>query len=211
MSSPKILIACEFSGRIRDSFLDLGYDAISCDLLPTASPGPHIKGDVSEVLQEPWDLVIAHPSCTYLCNSGVRHLYKDGKKVNGIDGGRINSMVKGANFFRRCLEANSPLIAVENPIMHGHARNSVGRGPDFSVQPWMFGDPHTKRTCFWTVGLPPLVPDYKSKEDFFARTAFTEIYPTTHYTSPGPDRWKKRSITYPGIAHAIAQQWGPLL
>lgn len=183
----KILVACEFSGTVRDAFIAAGHDAISCDLLPTEKPGPHIQGDVTPLLREPWDLVIAHPPCTYLANSGVRWLHEQP--------GRWDRMRKAAAFFIACLDANAPKVAVENPVMHSHAGI---RKPDFTVQPWQFGHPETKRACFWTVNLPPLAPtDAVDGRD--ARV---------HKMSPSADRWKKRSITYPGIAYAMAEQWG---
>ena len=189
----KVLIACEFSGRVRDAFLALGYDAISCDLLPTESPGPHICGDVLPLLREPWDLIIAHPPCTYMANSGVRWLYE---KL-----GRWELMREGAVFFKQFLDANSPRIAVENPVMHRHAAEIIGHRQDFSVQPWQFGDPFRKRTCFWTIGLPALVPTTPE-----ATADGTEAY--CHMLGPSPDRWKLRSMTYPGIANALADQYG---
>src|SRR6056297_904353 len=142
----KVLIACEYSGRVRDAFIALGHDAVSCDLLPSESPGPHIQGDVRELLREPWDLVIAHPPCTYLANSGVRWR---------VERGEWEQIAEAAEFFRACLGANAPCVAVENPVMHRYGREAVGRGPNFTVQPWQFGDPLRKRTCFWVRGLPP--------------------------------------------------------
>lgn len=189
----KVLVACEYSGRVRDAFIAVGHDAISCDLLPSEAPGPHIQGDVLDVIQEPWDLVIAHPPCTRLCNSGVRWLEERNLWAE---------MEDGAFFFLSCLNANSPRVAVENPVMHRYAREIVGRGPDFTVQPWQFGDNAKKRTCFWTRGLPPL----KATSDLDGTTAKAEC----HTASPGPDRWKERSRTYPGIARAMAEQWGSL-
>lgn len=200
----------------------LGCNAISCDLEDTTWPGNHIVGDATPYLYDArkagchkswWDLVIGHPPCTYLANSGVRHLYVDGKKENGPDHVRWKKMLKGAAFFMKILNgANAKRVAVENPIMHGYAKRQGPSYPSFTVQPWMFGDPESKATCFWVRGdLPPLVPEYPTVEDFLARTAFTKIYQTTHNTAPGPDRWKKRSITFPGIAHALAQQWRHLL
>lgn len=185
----RVLVACEYSGRVRDAFLARGHDAISCDLLPTEVPGPHVQGDVSALLREPWDLVIAHPPCTYLANSGVRWLHTDPS--------RWERMREGAAFFMACLGANAPRVAVENPVMHGHAGI---RKPDFTVQPWQFGDPAKKRTCFWTKGLSPLTPT----SEMTAKDAVAEC----HLARPGPDRWKLRSRTYPGIAQAIADQWG---
>ena len=189
----RVLAACEYSGRVRDAFNAIGHDAISCDLLPSEAPGPHIQGDVLELLKEPWDLVIAHPPCTRLCNSGVRWLHE--RNLWG-------DMVAGAEFFRACLNANAPAVAVENPVMHKYAREICGEH-SFTVQPWQFGDPAKKRTCFWTIGLPPLTPTS-------ALTA-ADARPDCHHASPGPDRWKERSRTYPGIARAMAEQWGGFL
>ena len=186
----RILVACEYSGTVRDALIARGHDAMSCDLLPTEKPGPHHQGDVLPMLLEPWDMVIAHPPCTRLCNSGVRWL---------AERDLWDDMRAGAAFFMACLNANAPLVAVENPVMHKYAREIIGRGPDFSVQPWQFGDPAKKRTCFWTRGLFPLRPT----SDMTAADA----KPDCHHASPGPDRWRERSRTYPGIARAIADQW----
>jgi len=185
------LVACEYSGRVRDALLANGIDAVSCDLLPTEVDGPHIQGDVSDLMRKRWSGVIAHPPCTRLCNSGVRWL---------AERNLWDDMRKGAAFFVECLNANAPFVAVENPIMHKYAREIIGRGPDFTVQPWQFGDPAKKRTGFWTRNLPPLIPT----SDMTADKARADC----HLASPGPDRWKERSRTYPGIAAAIAKQWG---
>lgn len=184
------LVACEYSGRVRDAILAAGVDAVSCDLLPTEVDGPHIQGDVTEQLQRRWAGVIAHPPCTRLCNSGVRWL---------AERDLWQEMAEGAAFFRACLSANADRVAVENPVMHRYALQAVGVRAAFTVQPWQFGDPAKKRTCFWTRGLPPLVPT----SDMTGADARAEC----HLASPGPDRWKERSRTYPGIAHAIANQW----
>lgn len=185
----KVLVACEFSGVVRDAFIERGHDAISCDLLPTERPGPHIQGDVRPLLQKSWDLVIAHPPCTYLCNSGVRWLHERPE--------RWIEMWKASRLFLDCLLANAPKVAVENPVMHGHAQVYIGR-PSFTVQPWQFGVPEKKRTCFWVRGVPVLEA--------------TEIVEPTLETCfrmpPGPDRGKERSRFHPGMAAAIAQQWG---
>lgn len=187
----KVLVACEYSGRVRDAFIKRGHDAISCDLLPTDAPGPHIQGDVVPLLKQSWDLVVAHPPCTRLCNSGVRWL---------AERDLWQEMRDGAEFFLACLNANAPLVAVENPVMHRYAREIIGEGPAFTVQPWQFGDDFKKRTCFWTRGLPALRPT----STLDGSTARADV----HLASPGPDRWKKRSTTYQGIADAIAEQWG---
>lgn len=189
----RVLVACEYSGRVRDAFIAAGHDAISADLLPTESPGPHYQGDVTPLLRESWDLVIAHPPCTRLCNSGVRWLHERDL---------WDDMREGAEFFLQCLNANAPMVAVENPVMHKYAREIIGRGPDFTVQPWQFGDPAKKRTCFWTRGLPSLRPT----SDMTAAEASDDV----HKAPPGPERWKIRSLTYQGIANAMAAQWGTL-
>lgn len=186
----KVLVACEYSGTVRDAFIAKGHNAMSCDLLETDSPGPHYVGDVLPLLKEPWDLVIAHPPCTRLCNSGVRWLAE--RNLWG-------DMQAGAEFFIACLNANSPRVAVENPVMHKYAREIIGRGPDFTVQPWQFGDAAKKRTCFWVKGLPPLTPT--------STMTAADARPDCHLASPGPDRWKIRSTTYKGIAEAMAAQW----
>jgi hypothetical protein len=192
MSGSRVLIACEYSGVMRRAFRALGHDAWSCDLLPTDDGSPHhIHGDVRPVLRWRWDLVIAHPPCTRLCNSGVRWL---------AERDLWDEMREGAAFFLECLNANAPRVAVENPVMHRYARDIIGRGPDFTVQPWQFGDPAKKRTCFWTKGLPALVPT--------SSMTAADAKPECHHASPGPDRWKLRSTTYPGIAAACAAQWG---
>lgn len=193
-----VLVACEFSGTVRDAFIRRGFNAVSCDLLPTESPGPHYQMDVIDLLHESrgrWDLMIAHPPCTYLANSGVRWLYnKDGSH----NGQRWRDMKAGARFFRELLVADVPHIAIENPVMHCHAKIIIGRDADQSVQPWQFGHGEVKRTCFWLKNLPPL----KSTNVVDGRT------PRVHTLPPSEDRWKLRSVTYAGIAEAMADQWG---
>lgn len=195
-----VVIACEFSGIVRDAFTVRGHNAISVDLLPTERPGAHLKEDVFDALLylrgwEP-DLLIAHPPCTYLANSGVRWLYKDGAP----DEDRWMRMADSAAFFGALLLADVPRIAVENPIMHRYGKDIIGRGQDQIIQPWMFGHGETKATGLWLKNLPNLKP--------------TDIVdgrkPRVHHASPGPDRWKERSRTLPGIADAMADQWGSL-
>jgi len=190
----RALVACEYSGRVRSALRNRGIDAVSCDLLPSEDNSlHHIQSDVREMLAEPWDLVIAHPPCTYLANSGVRWR---------VERQEWEQVREAAEFFLACLNANASLVAVENPVMHKYAREAIGGlRPFFTVQPWQFGDPARKRTCFWTRGLPKLVPT----SDMTAADARADC----HLASPGPDRWKDRSRTYPGIAAAIASQWGP--
>ena len=196
----KVLVACEFSGIVREAFASRGHHTVSCDLLPTERPtsanSEHYQGDVRDILHlEPWDLLIAHPPCTYLTNSGVRWLYKGGRKGNGWDEALLLEMEKARHFFLALWNANIPRICVENPVPHGLARL-----PGFtqSVQPWQFGHGEVKRTCLWLKNLPPLVHTNK----------VGGRYPRVHRESPGEDRWKKRSITYQGIADAMAEQWG---
>lgn len=187
----RVLIACEFSGIVRDAFRERGHDAWSCDLLPTERPGPHIRGDALAVLGEGWDLLIAHPPCTRLCNSGVRWLAERNLWAE---------LDEACAFFRALLNAPVPRVAVENPVMHRHARERIGRGPDFTTQPWEHGDPEVKRTCFWLRGLPPLRPS-NIVDGREARV---------HRMPPGPDRWRERSRSFPGMAAAMADQWGAL-
>lgn len=194
----RVLVACEFSGVVRDAFLAMGHDAVSCDLLPSASPGPHILGDVLNHLEDGWDLMIAHPPCTFLANSGVRWLY--GGKGTVRDAERWAKMEEGAAFFLAMLNAPIPKIVVENPVMHGHAKDIIGRGPDQTIQPWQHGHGETKATCLWLKGVLPLRPSNVVD----GRT------PRVHFASPSPDRWKHRSVTLAGIAAAMAAQWGAI-
>jgi len=203
MKKAKILVACEYSGRVRDAFNNAGHDAISVDLLPTESPGPHHQGDIKEFLtqtNEKFDLMIAHPPCTYLANSGVSWLHRQE--------GREALMVEGAEFFRFFLEYDEiPHIAVENPVMHKYAVSIIGRKHDATIQPWQFGEDASKRTCLWLKNLPPLQPtDIIKKERYANQTPGGQ-----NKLGPSPDRWKLRSATYQGIADAMATQWGSLL
>lgn len=187
----RVLVACEFSGIVRDAFRRRGHHAVSCDILPTENPGYHYQGDVRDILTEGWDLMVAHPPCTYLANSGVRWLYRG----DGVNRERWALMEDAAAFFNDLLRAPIPRIAVENPIPHGHA--NIPCVTQY-IQPWQFGHGETKRTGLWLRGLPPLVP-----------TNIVEgRAPRVHHASPGPDRWKERSRTLQGIADAMAAQWG---
>ena len=187
----KILIACEFSGIVRDAFIKRGHDAVSCDLLP-CEPWTirHIQTDVRPYLDHRWDLVIGHPPCTYLCNSGVRWLK--------TQPGRWEKMVEAAKFFKDILTCRAKKIAIENPIPHKYAVKEIGRKYDQIIQPWQFGHGETKATCLWLKNLPKLKPT-NIVEGREARI---------HKMVPGPDRSKLRSITYQGIADAMAEQWG---
>lgn len=194
----KVLVACEFSGIVREAFKDKGHDATSCNLLPTEIPGQHYQGDVMDIINDGWDLMIAHPPCTYLANSGVSWLYR--KK------GRWKNLIKGAVFFRDLLNADIPRIAVENPIMHKYAVQIIGRRQDQCIQPYMFGHPERKATCFWLKDLPPLEETDNVKEEMESRPK-SEAQ-RIHYTPPSEDRWKIRSRTFKGVADAMATQWG---
>lgn len=193
-----VLVACEFSGIVRDAFIRHGHNAISCDLLPSESPGPHIIGDVRELNLESFDLLIAHPPCTYLSNSGVSWLHKDAS--------RWDKMKSGAEFFKSLMDAPINRIAVENPIMHKYSVQIVGRKADQYVQPWMFGHREVKATGLWLKNLPLLKPT----ETVSLYGLLDSERQRLHYLPPGPDRWKERSRTYTGIADAMAMQWGSI-
>lgn len=200
---PLVLVACEFSGCVRDAMTRQGLLAISCDLLPTETPGLHVQGNVADIIDYPWDLIIAHPPCTYLSHAGIGWFYDHRTAISGMK--RIDKMVDAAIFFKMFLDAPCNKIAVENPKMHPFAINAVGRKQNFSIQPWQFGDPYNKFTCFWTKGLSNLTPT-----SIIQRACVDRDW---HKKIPRcPDRWKIRSRTFPGVAEAIAQQWGsPLL
>lgn len=182
----KILVACEFSGTVRNAFLARGHDAWSCDLLPTDKPGPHIQGDVLEVLGEGWDLMVAHPPCTHLAVSGARW-FKEKQR----------EQAEALEFVRRLLDAPVEKICLENPVSIISSRI---RKPSQVIQPWMFGHGETKATCLWLKNLPLLQPT-NIVEGREARI---------HKMPPSPDRWKLRSVTFQGIADAMAEQWGSL-
>lgn len=201
----RVLVACEYSGVVRDAFIARGHEAVSCDFLPTDRPGPHHQGDVLELLAE-WSetgqlpaLMVAHPPCTFMANSGAKWLYRGGQRANGVDPERWAGMREAAVFFRTLL--NYPgiaRVAVENPVMLGYAQHIIGAGPTQVIQPWQFSHPETKATGLWLRGLPKLQP--------------TDIVDgreqRVHKLPPSADRWKLRSTTYQGIADAMAAQWG---
>jgi hypothetical protein len=180
----RVLVACEYSGTVRDAFRARGHDAMSCDLLPTERPGPHHQGSVLDILDAGWDLMIAHPPCTHLAVSGARW-WKD----------KLREQADALDFVRLLMAAPIPRIAIENPVSK---ISTAIRRPDQIVQPWQFGHGETKATCLWLKGLPKLVPT----QVVDGREA------RIHKMSPGPDRWKERSRTYQGIADAMASQWG---
>jgi hypothetical protein len=182
----RVLVACEYSGTVRDAFIALGHEAVSCDLLPTDVPGPHYHGNVFDIIEDGWDLMIGHPPCTDLAVSGARHFAAkraDGRQQASID------------FFLSLANANILKIAIENPVC---IMSTVWRKPDQIIQPWQFGHGETKATCLWLKNLPPLKPTeiVAGRED------------RIHRLPPTKDRWKIRSTTYHGIAKAMAEQWG---
>lgn len=194
----RVLVACEFSGTVRRAFRARGHDAWSCDLLPAEDASPfHFVGDARGLLWMSWDLLIAHPPCTFLSKSGLRWLYVKGQKKNGMDFQRWSDMRAGAEFFNAMVNAPIRSVCVENPRMHLYASTLCGQATQY-VQPWQFGHGETKETGFRLRGLKPLVPS----------NVVAGRLPRVHWAAPGPDRWKERSRTYEGIANAMAHQWG---
>lgn len=216
MSAPatplRVLVACEFSGTVRDAFNDAGHDAWSCDLLPDLKgSNRHIRGDVRDVLGDGWDLLmVAHPPCTRLCNSGVRWLSKPpaGKSLAQM----WDELEAGADLFSILWNADIPRVAVENPVMHKHAKALIRNyePPAQTVQPWQFGERAFKATSLWLRGLPPLTETQRLTPPK-AGTEEHKQWSYIHRATPGPDRWKIRSTFFPGIARAMAAQWGGLL
>lgn len=182
----KVLVACEYSGVVRDAFINAGHDAMSCDFLPTEKPGPHYQGDVRDLLHFPWDLMIAHPPCTDLSVSGARHF--EAKRMVGRQQASVS-------FFMMLAKSDIQRIAIENPVC---IMSTMWRKPDQVIQPWQFGHGETKATCLWLKNLPPLKPTH-IVEGREARV---------HRMPPSADRWKERSRTFDGIAQAMAKQWG---
>jgi site-specific DNA-cytosine methylase len=192
----RVLIACEYSGTVRDAFIAKGHDALSCDLLPTDKEGPHYQGDVFDIIGDGWDMMIAHPPCTHLAVSGARW-FKD----------KAKEQEQALDFVRALLNADIPRIALENPIS---IISSKVRKPDQIVQPWQFGHDASKSTCLWLKGLPKLVPTslvapriVNGKKRWANQTDSGQ-----NRLTPSEDRWKIRSETYSGIAKAMADQWG---
>ncbi len=222
MNTMRVLVACEFSGTVRDAFIARGHDAVSCDLLPTERPGPHHQGDVLDILGDGWDLMIAHPPCTHLAVSGARHFAE--KRADGRQQAALA-------FVRALMDAPIRRWCLENPV--SIISTSI-RKPDQVIQPYQFGHQESKRTCLWLHGLWPLVPTktvapvwMKNPDGTDYRDGRGKRYSPTHYLSgrmqkrfanqkpsgannipPSPDRWKLRSKTYQGIADAMAEQWG---
>jgi len=184
----RVLVACEFSGIVRDAFIAAGHDAVSVDYLKSERPGPHYQGDAMAVVRAdgPWDMLLAFPPCTHLAVSGARWFAE-----------KRDEQAYALGFVQLLMNANVPRIAIENPI--GVISTQI-RKPDQIIQPWQFGHGEVKATCLWLKGLPKLTPT----DIVDGRT------PRVHHASPGPDRWKERSRTLPGIAAAMAAQWGTL-
>jgi hypothetical protein len=182
----KVLVACEFSGTVRDAFIAKGHDAVSCDILPTDRPGPHYQGSVLDILDGGWDMMIAHPPCTHLAVSGARW-FKD----------KLKEQQDALYFVKLLMDADIPKVCIENPVS---VISTKIRTPDQIIQPWMFGEPYQKTTCLWLKGLPKLIP--------------TKIMDKREQAcwkmGPSPHRWKLRSKTYQGIADAMADQWRKL-
>jgi hypothetical protein len=178
-----VLVACEYSGRVRDAFIRNGCEAVSCDLLPTDQPGPHYQGDVFDIINDGWDLMVAHPPCTHLAVSGARWFHKKEREQE-----------KALDFVRQLMAAPIPQIAIENPVS---VISSKIRKPDQIIQPWMFGHGETKATCLWLKDLPLLQPTQivDGREN------------KVHRMPPSEHRWKLRSLTYQGIADAMGDQW----
>ena len=200
----RILVLYECRGIVRNAFARAKHHAWSCDIKPEEQARPdgwdgHYRGDVWDCLAEfpaeTWDLIIAHPVCTYLCNSGIRWLYREGRKANGRDDSRWQAMTAASENFSRLLSLPVERLCIENPRPHIYARLPA---PTQSIQPWMFGHGETKETCLWLRGLPLLKP----------ANIVEGRKPRVHYESPGPERAANRSRTYLGVAEAMAAQWG---
>jgi len=192
----RVLVACEYSGTVRDAFRAQGHDAMSCDLLPTDSPGPHYQGSVLDIINDGWDMMIAFPPCTHLAVSGARWFAAkraDGRQQQGID------------FFMALANANIPRIAIENPV---GIMSTQWRKPNQIIQPWQHGHEATKTTCLWLKGLAELKPTNTVGKGERHITKSGRSLPKWYNLPPSEDRWKIRSTTFTGIANAMAQQWG---
>lgn len=203
----RVLVACEFSGRVRDAFIRRGHRAMSCDLRPTEQPGPHYRGDVRHVLGDGWDLMIGHPYCTFNNLAGIRwmyhpadtHLPAEQRRRHPQFPNRMADFLEGVEFFNTLKAAPIPHIALENSQPHGLAMQHIGRYTQI-VQPWMFGEPYTKAAALWLKDLPPLQATHR-------RSDYPEIFAEAHRMSPGPERERERSRTYQSVADAMAAQW----
>ncbi len=204
----KVLVACEFSGTVRDAFLARGHDAVSCDLIPSERPGPHIQDDVLDHLSEGWDLMIAHPPCQHLASSGARWFAEKRKDFR---------QQRAIEFFIRLANAKIPRKCIENPV---GIMSNFWRKPDQIIEPYQFGHAETKKTCLWLDGLPALQPSkivepdfYRKRDGSYYQDSSGKRYSRIHFVSgrmPAEERRKIRSRTYPGIAAAMADQWGQI-
>jgi hypothetical protein len=197
----RVLVACEYSGVVRDAFITGGHDAMSCDLLPTEAPGPHHRGDVRDILNGGWDLMIAHPDCTYLCSSGLHW----NRRVPG----RSEKTEDALEFVKLLMDAPIPLIAIENPM--GCIGTRI-RKADCYIQPYEFGHDASKKTGLWLKGLPPLQPtEYVEPRIVDGKKRWgNQTDSGQNKLGPSADRWKERARTYQGWADAMADQWGRL-
>lgn len=195
MQPKRVLIACEYSGRVRDAFSNLGWDATSCDLLPTESPGKHYQGDVRDIIGNGWDMMIAFPPCTDLCVSGAKHFAA--KRADGRQQASIE-------FFMLFAKSDIPMVAIENPI---GIMSRLWRKPDQIVQPFWFGHEATKPTCLWLKNLPLLRPTKMVSRGEFHVTKGGNRLPKWYNLPPSKHRWKIRSETFDGLATAMATQW----
>jgi hypothetical protein len=198
----RVLIACEYSGAVRDAFIRAGHYAASCDLLPSESPlGDHYQGDVMDIIDHDWDLMIAHPPCTYLCSSGLHWNKRRPERAQQTEG--------ALDFVRQLLDAPIPRIALENPI--GCISTRI-RKPDQTIQPWQFGHDASKATCLWLKGLPPLTPTNQIAPRLVngRKRWGNQTDSGQNKLPPSADRWKIRSETYKGIADAMANQWSKI-
>lgn len=205
----RVLIACEESGIMRDAFLLYGHDVWSCDILPTSTPGPHYKCDIREVLYEQWDMLIAHPVCKYLSNSGSKHLYRGMKKEGGICPDRWQNMKEAVKFFKLFQDVKIKKKIIENPIIHSHAKKLIGQQSQV-FQPWHHGHKEIKATCLWLYGVDKLEPSNivgPPPKDKLERNKWARV----HMMGPGPNRPKMRSRTLPRVAAAFANQYGKTL
>lgn len=207
----RILIGCEYSGRVRDAFARRGHTAVSCDLRPTEAPnGWHVQGDVLRLLDQRWDLLIAHPYCTFNANSSNKWLSHpedsklpfDKRRRHPSYPNRWEDFLKGVKFFKEFQNANVKRIAIENSQPHGHCMERVGKYSQI-IQPWMFGVPESKGAALWLTNLPLLVPTHKKSD-------YDEIHQSCWKMGPGPEREKERSRTHKAVAEAFAAQWGDL-
>ncbi len=197
----RVLVACEYSGTVRDAFRARGHDAVSCDLLPTDAPGPHYQGPVQDIISDGWDLMVAHPPCTYLSVSGMHWTTR---------GLRDPQLTEDAlEFVRMLMDAPVPRIAVENPVSVISTRI---RKPDQIITPSQYGHDASKKTCLWLKGLPLLRPTQMVEPRIIGgrKRWGNQTDSGQNRLSPSPDRWKVRSATYAGIAAAMADQWGSL-